>query len=139
MEVLSNCYPSGMASRKRRRLGTEGELRNEDVQGDRDETGAFMYTFTFRLPFRMGISDNFGQDISRPAEYANAEDAQTFGKPPFVRLPLFNATLSDRKFSPVNVPAAVQHFYRAEYDVGPADDEVAPHLYEQWVSLETPF
>ena len=86
----------------------------------------------------MGISDDFGQEISWPAEYAKEEDAQTFAKPPFVRLRLFHATLADRKFSPANAPAAVRHFYQAEYDSGPADDKVDPHLYEQWVSLETP-
>jgi hypothetical protein len=127
-----------MRSRKRHRREPTDDPNGEAVHGDPAETGAFIYTFAFRLPFRMGISDSFGQEISWPAEYANAEDAQTFAKPPFVRLRLFNATVSDRKFSPANAPLAVRHFYEAEYDPGPADDKVDPRLYEQWVSLETP-
>jgi len=125
-----------MRSRGRRRGEPADDRRGEAVQGDPAETGSFIYTFTFRLPFR--ISDNFGQEISWPAEYTNAEDRETFGQPPFVRLRLFNATLLDRKFSPANAPAAVRHFYQAEYDAGPADDTIDPRLYEQWVSLEPP-
>lgn len=135
------CLSSDMGSRKRRRREPTDDRRVEAFHGDPAETGAFIYTFTFRLPFRMGISDDFGQEISWPADYAKEEDAQTFARPPFVRLRLFNATLADRMFSPANAPAAVRHFYRSLYDSGPTDDKVDkvdPHLYEQWVSLETP-
>jgi hypothetical protein len=127
-----------MGRRKRRRRDRTDEPQVEAFKADPAETGAFICTFTFRLPFRMGISDDFDQEITWPAEYAKDEDAETFAKSPFVRLRLFNATLPDRRFSPANAPAAVRHFYQAEYDVGPADDQVDPYLYEQWVSLETP-
>jgi hypothetical protein len=116
-----------MGSRKKRRSEPGADPPGVSVQPDPAETGAFIYTFTCRLPFRMGISDNFDQEISLPAEYANAEDAQTFAKPPFVRLRLVNATIPDRKFSPANAPTAVRQFYGSEYDLGPAD-EVDPHL-----------
>lgn len=128
-----------MGSRKRRRQRQDRAVSPEaDVRGDPAETGAFVYTFTFRLPFRLGISDNFGQDIAWPVEYANAKDRETFASQPYVRLRLFNAPLSDRKFSPAHAPAAVRHFYQADYELGSADDTLDPYLYEQWVSLETP-
>ena len=126
-----------MAFTKKRRKKTRADSHRADWRGDLAETGAFVYTFTLRLPFRMAISDNFDQEIACPNEYQNAENAQTFAKSPFVRLRLFNATVLDRKFSPANAPAAVQRFYGCDYELDPPDD-VDPHLYEQWVSLETP-
>lgn len=126
-----------MGSRKKRRADPRADPSRAAFHPDPAETGAFIYTFAFRLPFTTGMSDNFDQEIAWPSDHANAGDAQTFAKPPFVRLRFFNATLPDRKFSPANAPAAVHHFYGSEYDLGPADD-VDPHLYEQWVSLETP-
>jgi hypothetical protein len=126
-----------MASSKKRREKTKADPHRANWRGDPAETGPFISTFTFRLPFRMGISDNFEQEIAWPSEYQNPEDAQTFAKPPFVRLRLFNPTVPDRKFSPANAPAAVRRFYGSDYELGPADD-VDPLLYEQWVSLETP-
>jgi hypothetical protein len=126
-----------MASGKKGREKPNADQRVANWRSDPAETGAFVFTFTFRLPFRMGISDNFEQEIAWTSEYANPEDAKTFAKPPFVRLRLFNAKVPDRKFSLANTPEAVRQFYGTDYDLGPADD-VDPHLYEQWVSLETP-
>jgi hypothetical protein len=135
--VRREWYACGVAAGKKRHQKTKTDPHLTEWRGDPAETGAFVYTFTFRLPFRMGISDNFDQELTWPSEYANPKDAQTFGKPPFVRLRLFNAEIADRKFSPANAPVAVQHFYDGDFELGPADD-VDPHLYEQWVSLETP-
>jgi hypothetical protein len=126
-----------MASGKKRRKKTKVDQRLTGWRGDPADTGGFVYTFAFRLPFRMGISDNFDQEIAWSNEYQNPKDRQTFAKPPYVRLRLFNATIPDRKFSPANAPAAVRRFYGSDYDLGPPDD-VDPQLYEQWVSLETP-
>lgn len=89
-----------MSSRKKRRTGQSADPPPAAFRPDPAETGAFIYTSTFRLPFTMGISDNFDQEVAWPSDYAKAEDAATFAKPPFVRLRLFNATLADRKFSP---------------------------------------
>src|SRR5436190_17590354 len=126
----------GMAASKKRRKKAEADPLSADWRTDAAETGAFLYTFTLRLPFRMGISDNFDQEIAWPSEYQEAGDAQPF-PPPFVRLRLFNAPVADRKCSPANAPAAVRRFYGADYELGPGD-ETDPQWYEQWVSLETP-
>lgn len=126
-----------MVFRKNRREKTTADPHRADERADAADTGAFVCTFTLRLPFRMGISDNLEQKIAWPGDYQDAEDARTFGEPPFVRLRLFNATVPDRKFSPANAPAAVRRFYNCDYELGPPDNG-DPHLYEQWVSLETP-
>ncbi len=125
-----------MAFRRKRREKTQADPRHPHW-GDAAETGAFVFTFTFRLPFRLGVSDNLEQQIAWPSDYQNPKDGQRFGAPPFVRLRLFNAAIPDRKFSPANTPAAVQRFYGTDYELGPSDDG-DPYLYEQWVSLETP-
>jgi hypothetical protein len=102
---------------------------------DKAETGAFLYTFTFRLAFVLGVADNLTHQLGVPGDYANPRDRELFGSPPFVRLRMFNANIPDRKFEPANMRAAIQHFYGE--DTGP-QDEKGPLLYEQWLSLETP-
>jgi len=97
-------------------------------------TGQFVYTFTCRLPFVLGIADGLDHEISVWADYLDDGAAAVFGKDPFVRLRIFNAPIADRMFWPVNMPRAIEYFY--EGDIGPADDD--NQLYEQWVSLETP-
>jgi hypothetical protein len=136
-KVRDGWYACGMAFRRKRREKTKADPRHSHGRGDAAETGAFVSTFTFRLPFRMGVSDNLEQEIAWPSDYQNAKDGQRFGAPPFVRLRLFNAAIPDRKFSPANAPAAVRRFYGTDYELGPPDDG-DPYLYEQWVSLETP-
>src|ERR1022692_4252907 len=84
----SGWYACGMASSKKRREKTKPDPHLANWRGDPAETGAFISAFTFRLPIRMGISDNFEQEIAWPSEYQSPEDAQTFAKPPFVRLRL---------------------------------------------------
>jgi hypothetical protein len=98
-------------------------------------TGPFLSTFTFRLPFVLGVADCPDHEVALPVGYANEDDAGVFGERPYVRVRDFNAPISDFKFWPVNMPVAVHHFYQG--DIG------APHaegvrLYEQWTSLETP-
>ncbi len=106
-----------------------------DHESDTPETGAFLCTFTCRLPFVLGVADDLDHDVNVPAEYAQKQAMRAFDRAPFVRLRLFNAAVADRKFSPANLEAAVQHFYGE--DLGGPDTE-DPHLYEQWISLETP-
>jgi hypothetical protein len=137
VEVRCDCYAYVMPVPKSRRRKLVISQKNINLNGDPPETGPYLSTFTFRLPFRLGISDSFDQTITLPSEYASAPDSETFAMPPFVRLRLFNAAILDRKFSPANAAAAVRRFYDADWDVGHAS-EVDPHLYEQWVSVETP-
>lgn len=103
--------------------------------GDSPLTGHFLYTFTARLPFVLGVADGLDHDVNLPDGYAVEEDAAAFGREPFVRIRTFNADTADRKFCAANLPLAVHHFYRGDYPFGEDD---GPYRYEQWVSLETP-
>jgi Apea-like HEPN len=107
---------------------------DDPLEPDAPETGAFLYTFTFRLPFVLGISDNFDQTIEFRTGYANREDSLLFQGHPFVRLRLFNAPTADRKFWPANMGPAIKCFYGI--DIGSGDE--GDGRYEQWITLETP-
>src|ERR1039457_2493739 len=96
--------------------------------------GPKIHTFTCRLPFVLGFSDNLTHRIDLPGNYANPSDVDAFGTNVYVNIRMFNAQVADYKFWPINMPSAVQHFYEGE--IGPRDDEHP--LFEQWVSLETP-
>jgi hypothetical protein len=97
--------------------------------------GPFLYTFSCRIPFVLGVADGLDHEINLPASYADPDDAYVFQRDPFVRLRIFNAPIADRKFWPVNMPRAIEYFY--DGDIGSAHDDDT-QLYEQWVSLETP-
>ena len=109
---------------------------HEPFDSDPPETGPFLYTFTFRLPFVLGISDSFDQTIQFHVGYANRGDSLLFEGLPFVRLRLFNAPIADRKFSPANMELAIKRFYAVDIRTG--DDPDDEFRYEQWVTLETP-
>ena len=98
-------------------------------------TGSFLYTFTCRIPFVLGVADGIEHEIVLSLPYANANAVQVFGRQPYVRVRIFNAPVADQKSWPANMPIAIKHFYGG--DIGPADAGGAL-LYEQWVSLETP-
>jgi hypothetical protein len=96
--------------------------------------GPKIYTFTCRLPFVLGFSDNLTHRIDLSGGYVDPADVDAFGPNAYVNIRMFNAQLADYKSWPVNMPSAVHHFYAGE--IGPPDDEHP--LYEQWISLETP-
>jgi tetratricopeptide (TPR) repeat protein len=83
----------------------------------------------------LGFEDSFDHDIAVPGDYVNEADATVFGRPPFVRVRIFNADIADRKFAPANLSTAIDHFYGQKVASGEADGK---HRYEQWVTLETP-
>ena len=112
-----------------------GAVRRSPPHRNRAVTGPFLYTFTLRLPFILGMADGLDHDVSLPVAYADEEHDETFGRAPFVRVRMFNATIPDLRFSPASMPSAVEHFYGSSIE--PSDEE-DHHLYEQWISLETP-
>ena len=99
------------------------------------QTGPFLYTFTFRLPYVLGIRSGFEVTI-HAAPYASAHDVDTFARPAFVRLRFQNQHIADHKFLPANLAAALATFYAG--DVNDLEAGKGIQLYEQWVSMETP-
>ena len=106
-------------------------------RGDPAETGAFIYTFTFRLPFRMGISDDFGQEIvaSRVRQGGRRADLREAAIRP---APFVPRHARRSQVLPCECAGRRAPLLPGRVRLGPADDKVDPHLYEQWVSLETP-
>ena len=96
------------------------------------ETGPYLETFTFRLPFVLGVADNFDHDLSVPGDYVDQGNEKVFGRPSFVRVRIFNAETADRKFAPANLSAAIKRFYGQATKAGKAGGNP---LYEQWVTL----
>lgn len=123
-----------MSKRRRPRAGRTEPPDPRSIVSE-PETGPYLNTFTSRLPFVLGFADSFDHDVAVPGDYVNEADATVFGRPPFVRVRIFNADIADRKFAPANLSTAIDHFYGQEIKSGDADGK---HLYEQWVTLETP-
>jgi tetratricopeptide (TPR) repeat protein len=123
-----------MSKRKRRDTDEDEPLDPRSIVS-KPETGPYLYTFTSRLPFVLGFEDSFDHDIAISGQYANEADAVVFGRSPFVRVRMFNADVADRMFAAANLPAAIEHFYGQDVPSGEVDGK---HLYEQWVTLETP-
>jgi hypothetical protein len=122
-------------SRRRRPHAGRPELPDPRSIVSEPETGPYLNTFTFRLPFVLGVADNFDHDLNIPGDYVNDDSEGVFGRPPFVRVRIFNADIADKKFAPANLPTAIKQFYGAPTSY---DDPDGKHLYEQWVTLETP-
>ena len=123
-----------MTKRKRPRAGRSKRFDPRSIVSQ-PETGPYLYTFTFRIPFVLGVADDFGHDLTVPRHYVKEEDEQLFRSSPFVRVRLFNAEIPDHMFAPANLSTAIRHFYGAETNSG---EPAGKHLYEQWVTLETP-
>lgn len=123
-----------MSKRKRRRMDEDEPVDPRSIVSE-PETGPYLYTFTSRLPFVLGFEDSFDHDVAVSGQYANEADAVVFGRSPFVRVRILNADVADRKFAAANLPAAIEHFYGQDVLSGEVDGK---HLYEQWVTLETP-
>lgn len=99
------------------------------------ETGPFIYTFTFRLPFVLGIADGIDHEMAMPTGYVDEHDEEVFKRPPFVRLRIFNASIADRQFCPANMGKAIEYFFKS---AAPGKEDTSDHRYEQWITLETP-
>lgn len=103
--------------------------------GSPAQTGPFLYTFTFRLPYVLGIRSGFEVTINT-APYASASHVDTFARSPFVRIRFLNQHIADYKFLPANLSSALVTFYGG--DVPDIEAGKGIQLYEQWVSIETP-
>ncbi len=124
-----------MSKRKPAGVGRFRQLPDPAEIASPPETGQFLYTFTFRIPFVLGVADNYSTQIQWPVSYVNEEEATVFPEMPFVGIRIFNAEIADQKFAPANVSAALRHFYGQD---GTSHETGGDNLYEQWITLETP-
>ncbi len=100
--------------------------------------GPHVVTFTFTLPFSLGLEDTTGHTMVLDDSWADPNDVGHFGKTPTVVIRLHNEELDDKGLWLGNPTRALQRFYGNRADEAP---EVSlPPLgksYEQWVSVET--
>jgi hypothetical protein len=101
--------------------------------------GPHIQTFTFTLPFTLGLEDAVGHTMTVADDWADPDDAGHFGRTPTVRIRLHNEEVNTRNLWLGDPTRALQRLYGERADVPP--EVVTPDLgtsYEQWVSLETP-
>jgi hypothetical protein len=100
--------------------------------------GPHVVTFTFTLPFSLGLEDTTGHTMILEDGWADPNDVGHFGKTPTVVIRLHNEELDDKGLWLGNPTRVLQRFYGNHADDAP---EVSlPPLgksYEQWVSVET--
>jgi hypothetical protein len=101
--------------------------------------GPVVLTFTFRLPFTLGLKDEGYHDISCFDSWADPDDVAHFGMTPIIRIRLFNQSTSGLELWPPHAPEALRHFY-GDLDDPPSLEtfKPIPGAYEQWVTIETP-
>ncbi len=103
-------------------------------------SGPIILTFTFKLPFGMGLQDGGEHIFSVRDDWANSDDAGHFGMTPMVRMRLHNQSTDGREIWPQHAPDALRRLYGEEVENLSAIEnwEPIPDFYEQWVTLETP-
>jgi hypothetical protein len=101
--------------------------------------GPHVVTFTFTLPFMLGLEDTDGHTLAIFDEWADPNDIAHHGKVPTVRIRLHNEDIGGRELWMGDPTAALQRFYGDR--AAEAPDVIVPSIdktYEQWISLETP-
>jgi len=101
--------------------------------------GPLILTFTFKLPFTLGIEDSGQTDLILEGSWADPDDIAHFGKTPIVRLRQHNEPTDGIGFSLTRASNALQEFF-GDLDESIKEVQFAPipGAYEQWVTLETP-
>jgi hypothetical protein len=102
--------------------------------------GPVILTFTFKLPFTLGLQDGGAHVLAVRDDWADPDDTGHFGKTPIVRIRLHNHPTDGMELWPPHAPDALRSFYGEELDNLPSSENFAPipDSYEQWVTIETP-
>jgi hypothetical protein len=102
-------------------------------------SGPHVVTFTFTLPFTLGLEDTSGHTMTLEDNWADPNDIGHFGRTPTVVIRLHNEELDDQGLWRGDPSRVLQRFYGKRADEAPQVS--LPPLgksYEQWVSVETP-
>jgi hypothetical protein len=102
--------------------------------------GPVVLTFTFKLPFTVGLQDAGEHVVSLSNEWADPDDVAHFGKTPIVRIRLHNRPTDGMALWPLHASDALQSLYGEDLDNLPTAESFTPipNSYEQWVTVETP-
>lgn len=118
--------------------------RSEPVSVHRDvpsdlRPGPLLLTFTFRLPFTLGLLDGGAYQMVLTDTWADSDDIAHFGNAPIVRIRLHNEVTDGLELWPERAGNALRSFYGDLESLPETDDwPPIPEAYEQWVTLETP-
>jgi hypothetical protein len=100
--------------------------------------GSFVYTFTLKLPFTLGVAESEQIDFSVGEQWADPDDVAQFGEYPQVRLRVHNEPTPTRQLWTTTMERALASFYGDLSTVTGPDFELLERPdYEQWISLET--
>jgi hypothetical protein len=95
-------------------------------------------TFTFSLPFPVGLVDTGQHRLVLPDRYADPVDIARYGETPWVLIRLWNSP-SEVEIWPPRMSDALEHFYAERLPDLPIPRWGAREgYYEQWITLETP-
>src|SRR5262249_15710222 len=99
--------------------------------------GPVILTYTFRLPFTLGLEDKGHQDLFLNERWADDDNIAHFGATPAVRIRVVNQETDGLDMWPSRAAEVIARFF------GDGDDRHVeftplPGAYEQWITLETP-
>ena len=100
--------------------------------------GPHVVTFTFALPFKLGLEGGPGPTLLLSDTWADANDIGNFGSTPTVRIRLHNDFLPTESMWLGDPTRALQGFYGDTTDSSLEVSLPPVRSYEQWVTLETP-
>lgn len=101
--------------------------------------GPLILTFTFKLPFMLGLLDGGAYQMVLHDTWAEQDDIAHFGRLPTVRIRLHNEPTDGLDLWPKRAGNALRSFFGNLEDRSDLTDWPAiPGIYEQWVTLETP-
>ncbi|MDQ6771392.1 MAG: hypothetical protein M3024_00130, partial [Candidatus Dormibacteraeota bacterium] len=101
--------------------------------------GPQILTFTFKLPFTLGLVAGGRYTVPLNEAWADPDDVAHFGNTPRVGVRLHNQLMSGLEMWPHHGTEALRSFFGDREDaIRMPDWPSLPGAYEQWVTLETP-
>lgn len=100
--------------------------------------GPLILTYSFRLPFALGMEDGAERLFGLKDSWADPDDVGHFGMVPVVRVKFLNQETDQIAGWPVHAPEVLARFFDLPEIPDVGEFEPQPNTYEQWVTIETP-
>jgi hypothetical protein len=115
----------------------ESSLQFLDLSKDID--GPFVVTYTFHLPFPIGIPHDLGHLLYLRQPFIDPAAAEVFGPSPCIRIKVFDMVEQGLPAWRKGTHDAMEHFYGVELDGDESERYGEGDLiaHDQWVTLET--